>query len=79
MPNPVHRPQYAIFREMLIRTRLSSGLSQVKVAERLGKPQSYVSKVERGERRLDMTEFVEFADALGIDITTFIAKYRSRL
>jgi len=44
-----------------------AGLSQIDVAATLGKPQSYVSKIESGERRLDVVEFVEFARALGSD------------
>ncbi len=54
-------------------------MTQVQVAEKLGKPQSFVSKYERGERRLDFSEFVELADALGIDVAAFIGDYRSAL
>ena len=41
---------------------------------RLGRPQSFVSKVERGERRLDVVEFLEIAEALQIDVPAFFAK-----
>ena len=77
MPSSLHSQNYQIFRSMLISSREASGLTQVQVAEKLGKPQSFVSKYERGERRLDFSEFVELADVLGIDITTFIKAYRS--
>lgn len=45
-------------------SHLSAGITQVELAERLGKPQSFGSKVERGERRLDVIEFCQVAEAL---------------
>ena len=47
--------------------RKAAGISQVELAEKLGKPQSLVSKVERGKRRLDVIEFCQVAEALGHD------------
>lgn len=54
-----------MLREILVQARLSAGLKQDTVAERLDKPQSYVSKVEKGERRLDVIEFVRVCQAIG--------------
>jgi transcriptional regulator with XRE-family HTH domain len=52
----------------LIAARRRAGkLTQQQVADRLGKPQSYVAKVEGGERRLDVIEFVAMAKALGCE------------
>jgi len=79
MPNPLHSPQYEVFRRLLVKARQESGLTQVEVAERLGKPQSFVSKIERGERRLDFPEFIQLADALGVDPEEFIRDYRQAL
>lgn len=79
MPSSLHSQNYQVFRSLLISSREASGLTQVQVAERLGKPQSFVSKYERGERRLDLSEFVDLADVLGIDVATFISTYRSAL
>jgi transcriptional regulator with XRE-family HTH domain len=63
----VFTPTYARFRELLIEARENAGLTQATLAERLKRPQSYVSKFERGERRLDVVEFLEVAQALRID------------
>lgn len=52
----------------MIQARVRSGLRQVQVAGALGKSQSFVSKCERGDRRLDFPEFAEVADVLGVDI-----------
>jgi ribosome-binding protein aMBF1 (putative translation factor) len=63
----VFTPSYARFRELLIEARESAGLTQAGLAKKLKRPQSYVSKAERGERRLDVVEFLDFAKALKID------------
>jgi predicted transcriptional regulator len=63
----VFTEQYDRFRQMLIEARKERALTQLDVAERLGKPQSFVSKYERGERRLDVVEFLEVANAVGAD------------
>lgn len=76
MANALHRPQYELFRKLMIQARERSGLTQVQVAGALGKPQSFISKYERGDRRLDFSEFVEIADVLGIDVAEFISAYR---
>lgn len=67
MTQSVFTPTYARFRELLVEARQSGGLTQALLAERLNRPQSYVSKFERGERRLDVVEFLEVAQALRID------------
>lgn len=76
MPNPIHDPAYALFRTMLTDARIASGMLQSEVAEKLAKNQSFVSKYERGERRLDLPEFLAVAEALGIDATAFIHRYQ---
>lgn len=60
----IHRPAYAKFLKLLAEERTSAACSQAELAERLKKPQSYVSKIETGERRLDLIEFIDWANAL---------------
>ncbi|WP_218119017.1 helix-turn-helix domain-containing protein [Methylophilus rhizosphaerae] len=55
--------------------RLAAGLTQVELARQIQKPQSYVSKYERGERRVDFTEFIHIGTILKIDPRQFIAEY----
>jgi len=69
----VHSPRYAAFCRGLLEARKAAGLSQDAVARKLGRPQSFVSKYETGERRLDVVEFLDIADVLGIDAAAFIA------
>lgn len=64
-------------REQLIQARKSVDLTQVELAVRLGRPQSFVSKYERGERRLDIIEFCEVCRALGKDPVRFLQRFYS--
>jgi transcriptional regulator with XRE-family HTH domain len=59
--------RYERFRRLLVEARRAAGLTQVELSQKLSRPQSFVSKYERGERRLDVVEFLEVAEALGID------------
>lgn len=56
--------------------RKAAEITQVEFAERLGKPQSFVSKVERGERGLDVIEFCQVAEALGNDPAKLLQAFR---
>lgn len=53
--------------------RASKSLTQVEVAIRLGKPQSYVSKIETGERNLYLSELFSYAGALGISASNLVS------
>jgi transcriptional regulator with XRE-family HTH domain len=79
MANPIHDPNSQVFRQMLVEARMSSGLLQADLADKLRRTQSFVSKYERGERRLDFPEFITIADALGVDVTSFIEEYWKRI
>ncbi len=72
MSNSIHSKDYREIIEHLKRGRLESGLSQQEVADKLGKPQSYISKIESGERRLDVAEIKKFAVIYKKDISFFI-------
>jgi transcriptional regulator with XRE-family HTH domain len=62
------------FQHLLLQARKDAGLTQAEISSRLKRPQSFVSKYERGERRLDVVEFGEVARALGVDPVRFLAK-----
>ena len=74
MPSSIFSKKYTIFREMLCNFRKEADLTQQNLAEKLNKPQSFVSKYESGERRLDLIEFLEVAEALQFDVFEFIKK-----
>jgi hypothetical protein len=66
MPRSQHSARYKKFCALLEGARQSKGLTQAEVARRLGKPQSFIAKYEAGERRLDVVEFLEVAEAIGV-------------
>lgn len=70
----VFTKRYDRFRLLMIEARLEAGLTQAELAEMLSRPQSFVSKYERGERRLDVIEFLEVAQTIGFDASKFIRK-----
>lgn len=74
MTQSVFTARYDQFRHLLIEARKYAGVTQVELASRLSRPQSFVSKFERGERRLDVIEFLDIAEALGIDPSEFFSK-----
>jgi transcriptional regulator with XRE-family HTH domain len=65
---------HKLFCGFLTEARKSANMTQAQLAKRLGRPQSFVSKYERGERRLDVIEFAEVSRALGVDPLRFLAK-----
>jgi transcriptional regulator with XRE-family HTH domain len=65
-------PEYRFFLKRLIQARQDAGLSQRQAAARLGRLQSYVSKSELGERRVDAIELAEFAKLYRKDLYYFL-------
>jgi transcriptional regulator with XRE-family HTH domain len=64
---------------LLRRVRADAGLTQTDVAQRLGQPQSFVSKYESGERRLDILELRQVCQAVGIPLHEFIRRLEEAL
>lgn len=61
MPRTVNNDEHMKIVERLKEARLAAGLDQVEVAKKLGRTQSYVSKIESGQRRFDVLQLKEFA------------------
>lgn len=70
-----HRSVIAV----LVATRKAAGLTQQQLAARLRKPQSFVSKYETGERRLDVPEFIRVSRSLAAEPAALIAKIAKAL
>lgn len=63
----------------LQRLRFSAGLTQTQLAKKLGKPQSYVSKIEMGERSLQAYEVFDYSQALGLSPEEVISQFGDAL
>jgi len=68
---------YAAFLRRLRRARERAGLSQTEAARKLGRPQSFISKCESGERRVDVVEMKAFARIYGVEALFFLEDDRS--
>lgn len=79
MAGYLHSDANRVLCECLEQRRSELNLTQANLSARLGKPQSFVSKYERGERRLDVVEFVEIARELSLDIPKVLAQIESAL
>ena len=69
--------RYHAFRERLRQARLDAGLTQVEIAAKLGRPQTWVSKCELGERRVDFVELEDWAAACGKPLGYFRTRPRN--
>ena len=67
MRKSVHSEGQKAFRALMVAARKSAGLTQQELGKRLRRPQSFVAKYEKGERRIDVIEFVAIARAIGTD------------
>lgn len=75
MEKSLYTSEYKLFLEMLRAARQQVGLTQEDVASRLRATQSFVSKCERGERRLDVVELREWCEAIGISLEKFVTSF----
>lgn len=71
MKKSLFSKDYEAFVSLLRSERERVGVTQVEMAKRLGETQSFVSKCERGERRLDVVELRSWCQALGIKLVDF--------
>lgn len=74
MIKSVHSEPYSVFVALLVSARKKAGMRQIELAQKLHKPQSFVSKFECGERRLDVIEFITIMNALGADPLAILAE-----
>jgi transcriptional regulator with XRE-family HTH domain len=73
-----HHEDYRLLIQMARETREGEGVAQSELATRLGVTQTFISKMERGERRLDPVELVEILEALGVVPAEWITDYLQR-
>jgi transcriptional regulator with XRE-family HTH domain len=67
----VSSKKYKLFLRELVKARRQAGVTQVELAKRLKATQTFVSKCERGERRIDVIELREFCYAMGVSFNEF--------
>jgi transcriptional regulator with XRE-family HTH domain len=75
MEKSIHTTVHKKLQRLLKQVRLGAGLRQEDLAVLLGKPQSFVSKYEKGNRRLDLIELRQICEAVGISLTDFVKRF----
>ena len=70
---------YKVLREKIVAARKAAGLSQETLAQQIGRPQSFVAKVERGERSIDVVEFLAIGRLIGLDVQDALAAVEAEL
>ena len=79
MSKSLHTREYGCFRSLLVAAREKAGLTQADVSAKLKRPQSFVAKYEGGERRLDVIEFLQVCNALGVDPRSILSKLQAKV
>jgi transcriptional regulator with XRE-family HTH domain len=74
-----NRKQQQALLSLLRELRQKAGLRQVDMAEKLGKPQAFVSYYESGARRLDLLEVRQICGILGISLLDFVRRFEKSL
>jgi len=73
----IYSAEYAAFREMLRAKREKLNLSQEELGKRLGKHQPFIARIESGQRRLDVVEFIHMMRIMGVSSVSFLKKLES--
>ena len=79
MSDGEERRQQAVLQNLLRQWRVNANLRQKDVAERIGKPQPFVSKYESGERRLDLVELRMICKAMDISLEEFVRRFEEAI
>jgi transcriptional regulator with XRE-family HTH domain len=75
MKKSIASRDYKVFLRLFRKAREKAMLTQVEVAEKIGQSQSFVSKCERGERRIDVVELRAYCLAFGISFAEFTQEF----
>ncbi|MFH5806460.1 helix-turn-helix domain-containing protein [Alienimonas sp. DA493] len=79
MEKTLYSEENVVFCRLLRELRVGAGLTQTQLAEALDEPQSNVSRVEVGQRRLDLLELRQWLRPLGVSAAEFVARLEERL
>lgn len=79
MSKSLYRPETTILLKLIKECRSEAGLTQVEFAKALDRPQSFVSDIERGSRRLDLVQLRDVCAVLGLGLVDFVTRYEQRI
>lgn len=79
MTKTIYRTEYGVLIDLLRERRELAGLTQAECSKAIGRPQSYMSDVERGDRRLDVVQLKDLVEAMGVDWMGFLVEFERRV
>lgn len=71
--------EYSTLCNLLYAYRIQAGLKQVEVAKKIGMPQSHISKIENGERKIDLVELSRLCEVYNITLSEFVEKFQKKV
>lgn len=78
MSKTIYRPEHEILRRLLLDYRQAAGLTQAQCSKALNRPQSYMSDVEQGSRRLDLVQLRDLCAVLGVTLVELVSEFETR-
>jgi transcriptional regulator with XRE-family HTH domain len=79
VPRTLHTSEQEALAALLRSVRKEAGIQQAELARRLGRPQSFVSKIESGDRRVDLVELSHFCAAVGVPLGGVVARFEAAI
>ena len=78
MTKTLNSSQHRVFQELFVEERKRTGITHKTLAERLGVDRSAVTRIETGERRVDIVELQQICEVMGISLVDFVKQYEER-
>ena len=74
----IHNKRHKRLVELIIHARKEAGIRQVQLAKKLKRSQTWIARLESGDRRIDVIELLDLADAIGFDALDILGQLEAK-